>query len=503
MAPIEHVIVLMLENRSFDHMLGFMTPLYPPGDFNGLAGTESNPDPQGAPVQVTADADGVIAVGPDHSHEGVMWQLTNKKPGAPTDPINNQGFVRAHAHVANGSGDDVMRCFAPDRVPVLSTLARQFAVCDAWFCSVPGETWPNRNYLHAATSDGEVNIEKRFFPNRTIFELLQAAGHEWAIYYRPPAQVWVFPELWQWPFSRRDRFRPLDSLAADIRAGQLPTYTFVEPDHGLLWPRKRSNSQHPSNNLEVPRDFYAGERLVFDVYAALYDTPAAFEKTVFLVTYDEHGGYYDHAVPPKGVAPAVPPDDKTKIFTFDLLGPRVPTVVVSPWVRAGTVDHTVLEHSAVPASLRSHFAPGLAPLTERDAVSQTFWGNLNLPKPRTQGELPGPDEMLSALDLAARGISGLDAGIDVQGDERPPQLDSFQESLIDLALKVDTALTLLPGGAAANLPDFVPSALEMRQLRVDPALRAAYLQALDQRFRAGIIEPPLPPLDDLAQGGAR
>jgi phospholipase C len=505
---IEHVIVLMLENRSFDHMVGYMAAMYPPGQFDGLSGTESNPDRHGAPVSVSDEASGVLPVGPDHSHQGVLWQLTGKETSTPQDPITNMGFVHSYEHTTksegNEDGDDIMQCFSPPRLPVLAALARGFAICDRWFCSVPGETWPNRNYVHAATSDGEVNIKRRFYRNRTVFELLMDAGEEWTVYHQGPAQVWVFPRLWQSPFSRANRFRPLEDLPADIRGSKLPAYTFVEPDHGLLWPHRRSNSQHPSNNLKVPRDFYAGERLLLDIYTALIETPDMLMNTLFFVTYDEHGGYYDHVPPPRNAPPAVAPDDKTKKFGFNLLGPRVPAVVVSPWIRAGTVDSTIFDHSAVPASLRVLFGPNMAPLTRRDAASKTLWHNLTLARPRLPADMPSPDVLSAALDGIAGAELATTSGVGIVSEEPEPELDDFQESLIELAVQVDMALTTTPPGFEALVgEDFTPiAAITAAPFRRNAEERATYLEGMERRFRtSGFPPPPPPPLDGMEGGG--
>ena len=485
---IDHVIVLMLENRSFDHMVGYMRELYPPGTFDGLDGTESNPDTHGRRVTVSSDATGSLPVGPDHSHVGVMSQLFGKSTPGPHDPITNEGFVRSYEGTTHGNGSRIMQCFAPPRIPVLAALAKGFAICDHWFCSVPGETWPNRNYCHAATSDGEVNIRKRFYTNRTVFQVLRDAKHEWAVYHQGPAQLWVFPRLWQKPFSRVKRFRPLKELAADIRAGNLPAYTFVEPDHGLLWPKHRSNSQHPSNNLESPRDFYAGEQLIVDIYAALFDTPNVFNRTLFIVTYDEHGGFYDHAQPPRQTPPAIPPDKETKKFAFNVLGPRVPTVLVSPWIPADTVDHAHFDHSAIPASLRSRFAPNSGPLSARDAASAKVWHNLSLEKPRAGTDMPDPRGLAKALEKASRDQTGDAPAADVRAGEQAPRLDEFQNSLIDLAVEVDQAITQTPPGQDAIIirEDFENPDLRTFAARaMDPATRAAYLENMEQRFRSG------------------
>ena len=221
MADIAHVVVLMLENRSYDHLLGYVP--HPDPSFDGLAGrTFTNPGwGRGPAVAVSPDAKQVLPVGPDHSHDAVLEQLALRR-GTP----RNRGFVRSYerkgrgldppafggllgplanlarrlragaGQAVTGRGPLVMASQPPGNVPVLATLAREFAVCSRWFCSVPGETWPNRNFAHAATSDGQTEIEVRPYTNRTIFELLEDHGVDWRIYYDDTPQVWAFPALW-------------------------------------------------------------------------------------------------------------------------------------------------------------------------------------------------------------------------------------------------------------------------------------------------------------------
>jgi len=226
--PIDHVIVLCLENRSFDHLLGYLA--HPDPAFEGLrGGAHENPGWDGGPpVPATHTAKRVLPFGPDHSHDAVMEQLAVKGVG-PLKRATNTGFVTSYERKARGlappafggllapllarrfggppkpgttaagRGPLVMRCQPPEHVPALSRLALEFAVCDHWFCSVPGETWPNRNFLHAATSDGETNIELRAYTDRTIFELLEDNGHGWRVYHDDTPQLWAFPKLWDTP----------------------------------------------------------------------------------------------------------------------------------------------------------------------------------------------------------------------------------------------------------------------------------------------------------------
>jgi phospholipase C len=438
---VAHVVVLMLENRSFDHMLGYLR--HPDPAFDCLLGTgeHTNPGWPGTPaVAASPAAKAVLPVGPDHSHDAVMEQLA-VTAGAPT----NQGFVVSYERkgrgldlpafggllgpLANwargrffaagqpvtGRGPLVMACQPPENVPVLSRLAAEFAVCTRWFCSLPGETWPNRNFAHAATSDGQTDIEIRPYTNQTIFELLEKHGADWRIYHDDTPQAWAFPALWDTP-DRHAKWYPLDQFTEHVAAGELTAYTFIEPNHRpplhtldhdpLIGAPDVSNSQHPENNLvtdaaydgfkpDGESDFTRAERLVASVYEALRAHPAVFDRTVLLITHDEHGGLYDHVPPPVGVpSPGGGPSPvgrvmsmllnrKASLFDFTMLGPRVPAVVVSPHVAAGTVDTQIHDHASIPATLRALFAPSAPPLTRRDAWSAPFHGLLTLPDART------------------------------------------------------------------------------------------------------------------------
>jgi phospholipase C len=441
-AEIEHVVVLMLENRSFDHLLGYLPHPDPAFDGLGGAGVFTNPGwAGGPPVAASPDAKVVLPFGPDHSHDAVMEQLAPDRAGNPT----NQGFVTSYerkgrgldppqfggllgplanwwlsrsagsAQPVTGRGPLAMACQPPGQMPVLGRLASEFAVCTRWFCSVPGETWPNRNFAHAATSDGETAIQIRPYTNRTIFEVLEDNGADWRIYHDDTPQVWAFPALWDTP-ERHAKWFPLDHFTRHVAAGELTAYTFIEPNHRpplhtldhdpLIGIPDVSNSQHPENNLVSNAaydsfsltgdcDLARGERLIATVYEALRANPEVFGRTLLLVTYDEHGGLYDHVPPPTGVpSPGGAPSGvgrvqralfyrKTRAFDFTMLGPRVPAVVISPQVRAGTVDTGTYDHASIPATLRTLFAPGASPLTRRDAWAAPFHELASLPAART------------------------------------------------------------------------------------------------------------------------
>jgi phospholipase C len=486
MAPtIDHVIVLMLENRSFDHMLGYLP--HPSNDFDGLlhGGPYQNGGWNNGPaVPVSSDAKYVLPVDPDHSHDAVMLQMGATGQGAARE-VTNQGFIDSYERKGRGlaapafegllapilgpifgpkagpgtagRGPLIMGCQTPQQVPVLSTLALQFGVCTRWFCPVPGETWPNRNFVHAATSDGTTIIVTRFYENPTIFELLEQAGKTWRIYYDDTPQVWAFKGLWDNEKRAGNWFR-FGDFATHVAAGDLPSYTFIEPNHRPpvhMGQPDQSNNQHPGNNLVADDqydgyqsnpdgDFKRAEALIAKVYESLRANPQVFERTLLLITYDEHGGFYDHVPPPVGIpAPDVPNDPgvigklmdvlfrrKTSSFDFTMLGPRVPAIVISPYVQPATVDATIRDHASVPATLRALFAPNVAPLTKRDAWSPPFHDLLTLDTPRT-ADLPD----LSAYVVAGPAVAAPPLPV---GPE--PPIPSYFQDLLDLAKSVDSQL---------------------------------------------------------------
>ena len=237
---IEHVVVLMLENRSFDHLLGYLD--HPCERFTSLRDSDFyNQDADLERVGVTA-AGSPQGVDPDHSHAGALAQM------AGTGTVeSNGGFVLSFGTPKSGADDhghDIMNCLDPaQEVPVLSRLALDFAVCTRWFCSVPGATWPNRNFAHAATSDGTVDIDAGFYRDLTVFEALEKVGKTWRVYYDGTPQLWCFLRLWKPRLrdvlrgkteQRIANWRPFDDWAANVANDDLASYIH------------RTSSQSPS-----------------------------------------------------------------------------------------------------------------------------------------------------------------------------------------------------------------------------------------------------------------
>ena len=243
----------------------------------------------------------------------------------------------------------------------------------------------------------------------------------------------------------------------DVAAGTLPAYSFVEPDHG--YGAGDGNSQHPGNNTVKGDSFLAGERLMARIYDALAANPALFAKTLFLVTYDEHGGFFDHGP----LHRVVPPDDHLDRsgFDFSWSGVRVPAVAVSPLIPAGTVDATFYDHASIPATVRKQFAPGTPPLTRRDAEANDLLDHLPLlPEPRT--------------DLPAVHPASAAAAPRRDPDKR---LNEFQASLVELAGAVRQAREGRAAAAAeprlARPSDAAPGAEPIPEFRPDPVTHEA------------------------------
>jgi len=391
---IEHIVVLMLENRSFDSVLG---KLYPTGPgFDGLTGNETNPLYGGGDVEVWnnpgLDTKSMSIPDPD---PGELWNDINmqlfglgRKPGIGVPHMDGfvDNYVRQKDQPASAYDPKaVMHHYTPDQLPALSTLAKAFAVCDRWFASAPCQTWPNRFFLHCATAGGYENNSPIHPPYlmRTIFNRMSEKQRDWRIYYHDFPQSLTLSDLW----AHLDRFKLFDDFVKDAGNGGLPAYTFIEPRYfpGVDLP----NDQHPPHHVGL------GDELVAKVYNAVRHAPT-WEKTLLIILYDEHGGLYDHVAPPAAVAPD---NSDPRPFGFDRYGVRVPAVLISPYIKAGTVLRPPaptnsdlpahpFDHTSVIATLRKCFDLG-GPLTHRDAVAPDLESVLELDTP----DNPGPESV--------------------------------------------------------------------------------------------------------------
>jgi phospholipase C len=402
MPQIEHVFVLMLENRSFDHMLGFSrmtgrdavnqstTILKTPS-----AGASNLWNSQAFPFSPPA-VDPMIT-DPCHEFPDVLEQLCGATAiyprGGPYPPIDNSGFVCNFAVDAKSpSPGDVMHCFTTVQLPVLSALAQEFAVCDSWFCSMPGPTWPNRFFMLGASSAGLDHspssaetilwdtMDGFTFQNGSIFDaerrfLFLRRKLKWRIY----AGNKVFTLAHALKGIHLGDITRYSKFAKDVSDPDYPAqFTWIEPNYGHVTSNYvGGNSQHPLDGVA------GGEALIKATYEAIRNSPI-WDFSLFIITWDEHGGFYDHVAPPS----AIPPGDKSQFsganlygFPFDQYGPRVPAVVISPRIPRNTIDHRPYDHTSVLATVERSFR--LRPLTERDRAALDLLPLASLPSPRT------------------------------------------------------------------------------------------------------------------------
>jgi len=383
---LRHIVVLMMENRSFDHMLGSLKAV--DSRIDGLTGTETNPDSNGNIVKVESKAafQGQLDPDPDHHFPGVDFQIFAGDM-SPTRVATMQGFVRNYfeqQHNVNQSRK-IMFYFKQDKLPALTTLATEFAVFNRWFSSIPAPTLCNRAFAHYGTSFGHVGMQV-FYPNvqfKSIYQRLQAAGKTAKIYYfdQQSSTMEIVNLLQHQP----QFFGTFPQFLADCSNGQLPDYSFVEPnytDHVGPSGAILASDQHPDHHVQE------GERFIASVYMAIRQNPSLWESTALLITYDEHGGIYDH-VPPPACTPDgfVAQPDQTgtgKQFLFDRLGVRVPAVLVSPWIPKGTVvDARVFEHASIPGTATKFFLGTFDDRSPREKAAETFLDLLTLNTMRT------------------------------------------------------------------------------------------------------------------------
>jgi len=396
---VRHVFVLMLENRSFDHMLGFSgiagtdAATGARTAIEGVTGTESNdfhdvtyhPIP-GAPNSMRHD--------PGHSFDAVLVQLAGYgatyPPGGPYPPIDNSGFAASYGLGVDRDPADVMRCCSEAQLPALHELAREFVLCDHWYASHPGHTWPNRLFVHAASSGGmDMEPDKSDIvrwtalpgdglqlANGTIFDRLRQAGLAYRLYHDAellPPMVSTLKGVSV--LSIND----LDDLASDLAdpAFRDVRYVHIEPRYDPPHEYANGNSQHPLGDVRK------GDQLIKRIYETIRNSPV-WEHSLLIVTWDEHGGFYDHVAPPATVPPADAPAagvvNKHR-FAFDRLGPRVPALIISPLIPKNLIDHRVYDHASVPATIE-HLLE-LDPLTERDRHANSLHPLIQLTQART------------------------------------------------------------------------------------------------------------------------
>lgn len=456
--PIRNIFVLMLENHSFDNMFAMSgiagITAATTANSNSYAGN-TYPVFKGAPTSMPTD--------PGHEFTDVVTQLAGQgasyPSGGPYPAINNSGFAANYATTTSEGpappASDIgliMGAFdTPTQLPVIYQLATNFVLCDHWFSSLPGPTWPNRFFVHGASSNGldhspstsemaEWETVSGFtYPHGSIFDALKNSNIGFRLYNDnhnifsdDPQNGSIGGAIAQVSSLKGIQITSVHSVsdfAADLSNDYTAQYTFIEPNYGdvISGSYAGGSSQHPMD------DVYGGEGLIKYVYESIRNSPL-WEQSLLIITYDEHGGFYDSVAP----GATTPPNDGSSSslneygFTFDVLGVRVPALVISPWV-GNSVDHTVYDHASVLATVEKLL--GLAPLTDRDRnandLTPLLQSTARTDCPTTLND-PAPPSVSAAKRVAAgRARFDADAPIPARG---------MVAGLLGIALKSEVEL---------------------------------------------------------------
>jgi len=358
--PIKHVVLLMLENHSFDQMLGCLTEKFPELDGIDKNNLRSNEDGHGNRIPQTEMRETQMLKDPIHEHPDVMKQMAD----------GNSGFVRNFVeHYPKSTLQErktIMGYYPLDFLPALHTLAKNFTICDHWFSSLPGPTWPNRFFALSGTCSGHVDMlptldmdaAANIFSAQdqdTIFDRLEKAKKRWSIFYYDIPSSLILKNMRKPNMSAN--YKKIDDFftLTEQAESEFPDFVFIEPKYFGL----DQNDDHPPHNV------MKAQKLIADVYNAIRSNEELWQSSLLIVCYDEHGGFYDHVTPPK----AEPPDDKISKYSFDQYGVRVPALLVSPWV-GRRVEHTVFDHTSILKYLIDKWS--LEPLTKRSTAAASI-----------------------------------------------------------------------------------------------------------------------------------
>jgi phospholipase C len=372
---LKHVVVLMMENRSFDHMLGSLKAV--DARIDGITPDLSNPDTNGNAVkpQPLAEFQAQLQPDPDHHFPAVDLQIFGGDTSA-NRVANMQGFVKSYFNQQRdvAHSQKIMYYFTQKQLPVLTTLALEFAVFNRWFASIPGPTICNRAFAHYGTSFGRVDMNLIYVnePFQSIYSRMINATpkHTSKLYYYDTASSTM--EITNLLQNQPELFGTYDQFLNDCAKGNLTDYSFIEPnfnDHETDSGDEVANDQHPDHDVQ------AGELFIATIYNAVKSSPL-WPNTALLIVYDEHGGIYDHVVPPACTSDqftASANDTGTGMpFAFDRLGVRVPAILVSPWIPKGTVVNRPFDHASIPATITKMFLGDYSPRSPRETSADVF-----------------------------------------------------------------------------------------------------------------------------------
>jgi phospholipase C len=375
---VKRIILLLLENRSFDHVLGCLKQVYPALDGIDRSAPQSN-SYSGHEYQQTPAPAPFLKFDPRHEHEDVVVQLAGG---------TNSGFVSDYAQsyprAQPNDLAEIMKYHDLGTLPAIHQLAQNFTICDHWYSSVPGPTWCNRLFALSGTSLGHVempegimNLNLHWYDQETIFDRLNEKAIKWKVYFGDFPLSLLF--VHQWEAHNSARYRPMTEFFRDVTLYDphsvpsddgLPPFSLIEPSYCP----PNANDAHP------PHDLLAADAFVASVYNTVRSNEKLWNEVLLVIGFDEHGGFYDHVSPPETVQPDYHHDE----YSFTHLGVRVPVVLVSPWVDKavfpGKLDHTNLLKYMIEKW-------GLAPLGHRTSTAGTFSPTL-LRTPRGAGTTP-------------------------------------------------------------------------------------------------------------------
>jgi phospholipase C len=454
-SPIKHIVLLMLENRSFDQMLGCM-----PG-VDGVSYENANEDSEGNRYHQQSNAQNILPIDPPHSLRSVLAQLNAGEPFSdPKMPIDfmkwletghhtmaslisvvqeawrrfrdryfamarpMSGFVKQFATTyperSHEERQQIMSYFARGRLPALHALAEHFTICDRWFSSVPGPTWANRLFLHSGTSAGTTwmphgppqSVLPYMFNQRTIYDELAEHKFSWRVYFHD------FPQVLALANMRKPQSRPhivsIEQWEDDLRnsAMSFPFFSFIEPAY--------FDFNVPGNDDHPPHDTQEAQNLISQVYNTLRKS-AIWDHSLLIITYDEHGGFYDHVTPDSVIAP----DDLQDEYNFNQYGVRVPALLVSPYASKSVYKET-LDHTSIGAYLVEQF--GISPLGARMADAKSFSDALT-----SSPDNIGPESIPSGIGRVAGGmgvLSNQPNSVTEKLNENQIALDALSKALV-------------------------------------------------------------------------
>jgi phospholipase C len=428
----------MLENRSFDHMLGDLQQVKP------LDGVPRAVPPrqllfEGVNYLQEPGAARILATDLKHEAIDVAGQLSQGNSGFIQD------FARAFPHASIEARREVMKYHARGTLPALHALAEAYTVCDRWFSSVPGPTWPNRLFALSGTSLGRVRMPEGFlnwnlhwYDQTTLFDRLNEKSIPWKVYFNDFPLSFLF--VHQLERANAARHCSLNQFFQDAagKAEDFPSFSFIEPAYF----QPHATDDHP------PHDVLGGQTLLAQVYNSLRANEALWNSTLLVVLYDEHGGFYDHVVPPATLAP----DHHTEEFRFDQLGVRVPAVLVSPWVGNGVFSQD-MDHTSFLKFLIDLW--GLGPLGARTAQARTF-APAFLDSPRSDG----PAQLFVSGTLAG----GSSAIVPVPRDV---ELSGHQGAIVALSHAVESMSNEAPETIVQRLKHSLTGAQSQADAAID------------------------------------